>query len=417
VTERRRLSKRKIYALSDPISPPNRIYFSKRLSTWGAHFFFLLTVVLTILSLIGWFRGLQAGLVALLAPLALYAAAGTLGWQRVLRRRSPQAVYRYFAAQFALIGVHLLLELALGVVGLATTMLGIGLMFQTAVLPNRVRVWLFGGLLLVTVTFYSLSMRAWLSDFDQIVLFTALFGVVYLVGLFLGLLIVREEQARETSLKLDESNRQLAQYAAEIESLSTIRERNRLAREIHDNLGHYLTAINMQLEVALMTQPQAETPTRASLLKAQSLTKEALSEIRRSITALRATPLENRALHEAIALLVEEHRAAGHPVEFRSVGTVRPSLPLADMTFYRIAQEGLTNIRKHAQSQSAEVVLDYREPQQVLLEVRDDGVGSEHADGGFGLLGMRERVELLGGTLAIETAKGQGFILRVTIPG
>ena len=81
--------------------------------------------------------------------------------------------------------------------------------------------------------------------------FLLLFAAVYSAGSFLGLLVVREEQARETSLRLDESNRKLAQYAAEIEHLSTIQERNRLAREIHDNLGHFLTAVNMQLEVAL----------------------------------------------------------------------------------------------------------------------------------------------------------------------
>jgi signal transduction histidine kinase len=236
-------------------------------------------------------------------------------------------------------------------------------------------------------------------------------------GLFLGLLIVREEQARETSLRLDESNRKLAQYAAEIESLSTVQERNRLAREIHDNLGHYLTAINMQLEVALMTFAQEDTPANAALLKAQVLTKEALSEIRRSISALRATPLENRTMHDAIEMLVEEHRAAGNSANFLVVGMIRPCSPVAEMAFYRIVQEGLTNIRKHAHSKSAELVLDYRESAQVILEVSDDGVGSDSADSGFGLIGIRERVQLLGGTLTIKTAKGQGFVLRAAIPG
>lgn len=358
----------------------------------------------------------QPSHLALLVPMIIYTAVGTVGWQRIMRGRSPRLVYRYFAAQFVLISLQMMGELAAGVIGLSTPILGIGFIFQAAVVPGRTRMWMFGGLLLLAATFYSLSMRARLNDFDQIVLFTDMFGAVYLVGLFLGLLIVREEQARETSLKLDESNRQLAQYAKEIEALSTMQERNRLAREIHDNLGHYLTAINMQLEVALMTQPQTDTAARAPLVKAQLLTKEALSEIRRSINALRATPLENRALHEAVAMLIEEHRAAGHRAELRIVGALHPCSPVVDMMFYRVVQEGLTNIRKHAHSQNAEVILDYREPHQVLLEIRDDGVGSEGAGGGFGLLGIRERVELLGGTLAVETAKGRGFALRVVIP-
>ena len=334
-----------------------------------------------------------------------------------MRARSQHRVYRYFAIQSVLICLQMILELAIGVTGLSTPILGIGFMFQAAVVPTRARGWMSGGLLLVAVTLYSQSMRDRMDDLDQVVLFTGMFGAVYLVGLFLGLLIVREEQARETSLKLDESNRQLAQYAKEIERLSTIQERNRLAREIHDNLGHYLTAINMQLEVVLMTEPQRETAAHTALIKAQALTKEALSEIRRSINALRATPLENRAVHEAIALLIEEHRAAGYRAEFRIVGAVHPCSPVVEMAFYRVAQEGLTNIRKHARSQTAEVILDYSDPHQVVLEVRDDGVGSENADGGFGLIGMRERVGLLGGTLTIETEKGQGFRLRAAIPG
>ena len=142
------------------------------------------------------------------------------------------------------------------------------------------------------------------------------------------------------------------------------------------------------------------------MLKAQLLTKEALSEIRRSISALRATPLENRALDEAIMMLVEEHRAAGNAVDFRIVGSIRPCSPVVETALYRIAQEGLTNIRKHAQSDSANVVLSYERPAHILLEVRDNGLGSDSAEDGFGLLGIRERVQLLGGTLTIETAKG-----------
>jgi signal transduction histidine kinase len=173
----------------------------------------------------------------------------------------------------------------------------------------------------------------------------------------------------------------------------------------------------MQLEVALMALAQDDASARAALHKAQLLTKDALSEIRRSISALRATPLENRALHEALALLVEERQAAGNTMNFHVVGTIRPSLPVVEMALYRIAQEGLTNIRKHAQSDSADLFLNYNEPENIILEVRDNGVGSDDADGGFGLLGIRERVQLLGGTLTIETAKGRGFVLRVVIPG
>jgi signal transduction histidine kinase len=353
----------------------------------------------------------------LLLLLTIEVVVGTVGWRRMVRQRSPQAVYRYFVLQFALITLLLAFEWAVGVKGLSTSMLGIGLMFQGSVLPTRTRVWLFAGLLLVVVALYAQSMQVWFPDVERIALFVLLFAAVYSVGLLLGLLIVREERARETSLRLDESNRKLAHYAAEVGDLSTFQERNRLAREIHDTLGHYLTAINIQLEVALTSVAQDNEPARTALFKAQSLTKEALSEIRRSISGLRATPLENRALDEAIALLAEEHRAAGNNLNFRVIGTMRACSPAVEMAFYRIAQEGLTNIRKHSQSDSADLILNYGETATVTLEVRDNGIGSDDSTGGFGLLGIGERVQLLGGSLTVKTAKGRGFTLRAVIPG
>ena len=87
------------------------------------------------------------------------------------------------------------------------------------------------------------------------------------------------------------------------------------------------------------------------------------------------------------------------------------------MAFYRSVQEGLTNIRKHSQSTSADVVLNYSDLANVVLEIDDNGVGSDASDSGFGLLGIRERVQILGGTLTIETAKGHGFTLCAAIPG
>jgi signal transduction histidine kinase len=377
----------------------------------------MLTVALTIISLLGSFKGSSFALLFTLLLLVGYALLGTVVWRGVIRGESPRAVNRYFIGQFAFIALLMTVELLMGVSGLSTSTLGVGLMMQASVLRPRDRIVLFAGLLLLILTLYARSMGIQSFDLSQVASYIVLFSIPYGIGLFLGLLIVREERARETSHRLDESNRKLAQYAGEVERLSTIQERNRLAREIHDNLGHYLTAVNMQLEVAMMHLPPDEENARPALDKAQALTKEALSEIRRSISALRATPIENRTLHEAIELLVAEHRAIGNKVDFRVVGTIRPCSAMIEMAFYRIAQEGLTNIRKHAQATSADLVLNYSDSELVSLDIRDDGIGSERSDGGFGLLGIQERVQLLGGTLTIDTAKGRGFLLKVVIPG
>jgi signal transduction histidine kinase len=103
-------------------------------------------------------------------------------------------------------------------------------------------------------------------------------------------------------------------------------------------------------------------------------------------------------------------------VDFSVSGSVRLLSPQADLTLYRSAQEALTNVSKHAQASKVKVTLTYREPKSVLLRVEDDGVGSNGSDSGFGLLGVRERAQQLGGQVQINTARNEGFTLEVELP-
>jgi len=231
--------------------------------------------------------------------------------------------------------------------------------------------------------------------------------------LLIGHLIMSEERAHEL---LNESNRKLTEYAAQVEELATSKERNRLAREIHDSIGHYLTAVNMQIEAARAVMQTDPARAQQALAKAQTLTKEGLAEIRRSVSALRINPMETRPLHEAIELLVEEHRASGLDVNYRIEGTIRPVSAQVEITLYRIAQEGLTNIRKHARATHADLLLNYQDEQHFNLKITDNGAGSTGKGTGFGLLGIQERLKLLGGSLSIQTGEGQGFALLVEIP-
>ncbi len=103
---------------------------------------------------------------------------------------------------------------------------------------------------------------------------------------------------------------------------------------------------------------------------------------------------------------------------FELFGTPRSLEEDTKLTLYRVAQEGLTNIRKHARASRVELVLDYQARDRVHLSVSDNGIGSLYpSEGGFGLIGMEERVQLLGGTLQIETSLGKGFHLEVKVPG
>ncbi len=217
--------------------------------------------------------------------------------------------------------------------------------------------------------------------------------------------------------ELGEANRQLRLYAAQAEELATTRERNRLAREIHDGLGHYLTTIHMQIQAARATldgdRPRAE----ATLAKAQGLAQEALADVRRSVAALRDSPVERRPLPEALAALVEESNATGLRTDLMISGAPRPLAPQTEHVLYRAAQEALTNVRKHARAARAALALDYGDRGLVRLTVEDDGRGAANTGGGFGLLGLRERTQLLGGTADIRTAPGRRMTVTVEVPG
>jgi signal transduction histidine kinase len=243
-------------------------------------------------------------------------------------------------------------------------------------------------------------------------------GAQYLVVIvFVALLVemaMREERARG---ELSEAHRKLREYSVQIEDLATVKERNRLAREIHDGLGHYLTVVNVQIEAARAVLESDRPRALDALHKAQSLAQGGLSEVRRSVAALRASPVEGRPLPEAVAALVEDGRAAGLEVDFVIEGEPRSLPPRTELTLYRAAQEGLTNVRKHADASRVEVLLDYRDDGKMRLVVSDNGVGSDDPSGGFGLLGVRERVYLLSGRVDVRTMPGQGFALEVEAPG
>jgi signal transduction histidine kinase len=242
--------------------------------------------------------------------------------------------------------------------------------------------------------------------------------------LIFTLLAVGSEKARQEverlAGELAEANLKLRESAVQAQELAATRERNRVASEIHDSLGHYLTVVNVQLEAARALQPGNPAGAAAAVAKAQALTREGLQEVRRSVSALRASPLDKRSLPEALRCLVEENREAGLQTELETAGEARRLPGLAELTLYRAAQEGLTNVRKHARTANARLVLDFRQPSRVRVTVSDRGGGAVAGDSekaGFGLLGLRERAQLLGGRVQVRTGPGQGFTLEVEVPG
>jgi signal transduction histidine kinase len=201
------------------------------------------------------------------------------------------------------------------------------------------------------------------------------------------------------------------------EELAVSRERNELARNIHDSVGHALTAVNVQLRVAQTMLDADPGVTKEAISKAQKLASGGLADIRDSVSALRTSPLRNRALDVAIADLLADETSAGLPVSLQVEGPPR-ELPYAtQLAFFRSVQEGLTNVRKHTSASKVGVTLDYRTAGVVVLRIVDDGGGASSFHGGFGLLGLRERAVLLGGELAMSNRPGVGVQLEMRLPG
>jgi len=126
--------------------------------------------------------------------------------------------------------------------------------------------------------------------------------------------------------------------------------------------------------------------------------------------------MEGRPLAQALDQLVEQWKAAGLNAKLSVLGTVRPLSPQTNLTLYRAAQEALTNAAKHARARNVDVNLDFSDHRITHLSVKDDGIGSTNSEGGFGLLGVRERVQLLNGAVHVGTEIGQGFTLHVRVP-
>ncbi|MBX3014530.1 MAG: GAF domain-containing sensor histidine kinase [Caldilineaceae bacterium] len=209
-------------------------------------------------------------------------------------------------------------------------------------------------------------------------------------------------------------------YARSIES-GAIEERNRLAREIHDTLAQGLSAIALHLETADLLLETASDPTRIrqAIQQALQLSRTNLEEARRSVHDLRAAPLEGKTLAEALEQLAQATMTKTQlPVKFHVVGAHRP-LPVAvEAGLYRVAQEAITNSCTHAQATSIQISLNIT-PQLVQLVIYDDGCGFEAeaiAPNRYGLVGMNERVRLLGGELHMESMPTAGTKVVVTVP-
>lgn len=241
--------------------------------------------------------------------------------------------------------------------------------------------------------------------------------VIFLaVGFSISYLISRLRQQQQS---LEAANVRLSHYASTLEHLATSQERNRLARELHDTLAHTLSGLSVQLEAAKAYWDVDQQTARSTLEKSLTAAHSGLEETRRALQALRASPLDDLGLALAVRTMVEDTAARANLALDLSITDKVPSLsPDVEQCVYRVAQEAVTNVAKHAKAKNLTVNLEFIEG-RVTLIVRDDGVGFDiDKNGGtshFGLTGMRERAQLVGGELTIVSKPGEGTTIKLTI--
>jgi len=333
--------------------------------------------------------------------------------QHRLFRRAPAgwAEELFFFIQCALL---LGVGLVLGTGG--SWLMGVPLVgFAVELLAPRARWPVYLAVVACSVLPLGLRLGSWAS---ALVSSASVSTAVIFVALFAQMRLNEQrarERAQQLTAALEQANVQLAAFATQAEELAMTQERNRLAREIHDSLGNTLTIVNVQVEAARAVMKSDPHRALDAIDNIQELAQKGLTQVRESVAALRESPVSNRPLDDAIKLLVQEVNSSGIITEFWVSGEAHALEHKVALALYRAAQEGLTNACRHARASRVDVKLDFQ-PGQVCLEVKDNGVGVGQIKEGFGLLGIRERMQLLGGGLEIDTGKGKGFRLNTCLP-
>lgn len=236
--------------------------------------------------------------------------------------------------------------------------------------------------------------------------------------LYMAMLIQGEYRERERiqtlNLQLEEANRKLKLYAAEAERNAETRERNRLAREIHDTLGHALTGIVAGIDACLTILDLSPEAARTQLEKIGEVARQGIRDVRRSVSKLRPDALEKLELEEAILKMLEDLTdTAGVKVSFQNEVTPFHFHEDEEDVIYRVLQEASTNAVRHGHADQIWIQIRKKE-QWLTIEVKDNGIGCGQVKKGFGLKHMEERLALLGGSLEYESR--EGFFICARIP-
>lgn len=267
---------------------------------------------------------------------------------------------------------------------------------------------------------YFIASRVFSQGWENVVNGLPIFLAGQIFVIIFMQMYIEEESAhnkiRQLINELEAANKNLKNFANQVEEITIVRERNRLAREIHDGLGHYLTVIHMQIQAAKAVMKSQPEKAYVLLSVAQKQSQEALIDVRKSVTTLRDSEEARTPLNERIDELSRSTSTDTLQITCEVFGKTKPGSPQLELTIFRIIQEGIQNCIKHSHASLLKINLDYENEGILKLTIHDNGIGAESIHGGFGLIGMKERVNQLGGSFTYMTKAGEGFTIEVQVP-
>ncbi len=299
----------------------------------------------------------------------------------------------------------------------ASLLIYIPLIGQSVILLSpRMMLVLNSGLLFMYAVIDHAYSQTWSDVISNLPVFFA--GQVFVI---LFMQMQQEENLANTKIKslvseLEEANQILREQASQAELLAMLKERNRLAREIHDGLGHHLTVLHMQIQAAITLILKDPPQALNTMQKASSQAQEALVEVRQSVTTLRAQDDIRQPLSQRVEQLAESSKTPVMDIQVAVTGGYREAPAHIELALYRIIQEGIQNALKHSKASLVEIRMDYTNLQQIRLNLIDNGTGALKVGMGYGLTGMEERINLLGGTIQYGNLPDRGFGIFIEVP-
>ncbi|MDO9085863.1 MAG: sensor histidine kinase [Anaerolineaceae bacterium] len=342
-----------------------------------------------------------------------YITIGIYGYNFVAKQKTFNWIFFYFSLQIFIGSVIVYLGKGAGF----SAILLLPIAGHAVVLAPGY--WLY--LINISIVFgYAWAIRQYSGTLENVwsSLPTILAGLIYIM-VFTQMAIDEERSKREVErllIELEDVNEKLRSYASEVEQLTVIKERNRIAREIHDGLGHYLTTIHMQLLAAKAIIDDEPQKAKDAIEKARSQSQIALIDVRRSVSTLRYDFDDNETIKDALDRAIRPCDWIGIRSHLEILGEEKMLDEKLKSAIFRIVQETVNNTCKYSHAKNYYCILDYSDDDSLSLKIHDDGMGMSEFRSGYGLQGLGERIELLDGSFKIKTSPENGFSIEIELP-